>query len=181
MTCSIKRFLVIVAATLFSSCQQQVQTFTLEEAREYLDMVDNTMSRGIDYLGSENGFHYFEIKREFAPDPRFRISRSSALYEPSETYPYRRWFPVRTPACGELKGLRLEILDEPAGFLYLLGGQSYTAPADIPAHQWQHVRCVYLGHKSLDISSRMHKTIAPYLQGRTDIRYSGPTSGLPAD
>lgn len=174
------RLLLLLPALLLCACQQQVKTCTLQEAREFLDMSDNTMSRGINYLGSDEEFHYFEIKREFALDPRFRISKDYALYTPAETRPYHSWFPERTDACKELKGLHLNILDEPGGFVYQLEGTDYTSPADIPASRWQHVRHVYLGHKSLTVSSCMRQSIAPYLQGRTDIRYTGPTSGIPA-
>ena len=174
------RPLLLLSALLLCSCQQQVETYTLQEARDFLTLADNTMSRGIDYLGSDEEYHYFEVKREFALDPRFRISRDATLYTPAETRPYHRWFPDRTAACKELKGLRLSIHDEPGGFIYQLEGKDYTSPADIPASQWQHVRHVYLGHKSLTVSSSMRESIAPYLQGRTDIRYSRPISGIPA-
>ena len=174
-----KPFLLLLPLLLICSCRQQVQTYTLEEARAWLDMVDNTMSRGIDYLGSDSGFHYFEINREFAPDPRFRIARESALYADSDTHPYRRWHPKHTPACEELKGLHLYISEESGTFRYQLENRVYTSPADIPANQWQHVRYVILGDKSLTVSGRMQKSIAPYLQGRNDIRYSSPISGMP--
>ena len=173
------RPLLLTLTLLLCSCQQQVKTYSLNEARDFLDMADNTMSRGIDYLGSDAEYHYFEIKREFSLDPRFRISRDAALYPPAEIRPYHSWFPERSAACKELKGLRLSILDEPEGFIYQLEGKDYTSPADIPASQWQHVRHVYLGHKSLTVSSSMRESIAPYLQGRTDIRYTGPTSSIP--
>ena len=163
-----KKYSLILAAIcglLTCACQQQVETYTLPEARNFLDMADNTMSRGIDYLGSDAEYHYFEIKREFARDPRFRISRDAALYSPAEIRPYHSWVPDRTTACKELKGLCLNILDEPGGFIYQLEGKDYTSPAGIPASQWQHVRHVYLGHKSLTVSSSMRESIAPYLQG----------------
>lgn len=174
------RPLLLLSALLLCSCQQQVDTYTLQEARDFLDMADNTMSRGIDYLGSDKAYHYFEVRREFVRDPRFRISRDYALYTPAETRPYHSWLPERSPACKELKGLHLSILDKADGFCYRLEGKEYANPADIPARQWQHVRHVYLGHKSLTVSSCMRQSIAPYLQGRTDIRYTGPTSGIPA-
>lgn len=173
------RPLLLLSALLLFSCQQQVDTYTLQEARDFLDMADNTMSRGIDYLGSDEAYHYFEVRREFIRDPRFRISRDATLYTPAETRPYHSWLPERSPACKELKGLRLSIHDEPGGFIYQLEGKDYTSPADIPASQWQHVRHVYLGHKAPSVSNRMRESIAPYLQGRTDIRYTGPTSSIP--
>ena len=174
------RPLLLLSALLLCSCQQQVETYTLQEARHFLDMADNTMSRGVDYLGSDAAYHYFEVRREFARDPRFRISRDSALYTPAETRPYHSWFPERSSACRELKGLHLSILDEPDGFHYRLEDKEYANPADIPARQWQHVRHVYLGHKATTVSNRMQKSIEPYLQGRIDIRYSGPISSIPA-
>ncbi len=174
------RPLLLLSALLLCSCQQQVDTYTLQEARDFLDMADNTMSRGIDYLGSDKAYHYFEVRREFVRDPRFRISRDYALYTPAETRPYHSWLPERSPACKELKGLHLSILDKADGFCYRLEGKEYANPADIPARQWQHVRHVHLGHKVLSVSNRMRQSIAPYLLGRTDIRYTGPTSGIQA-
>lgn len=175
------RRLLLPLTLLLCSCQQQVQTYTLREARDFLDTADNTMSRGIDYLGSDEEYHYFEISRDFAIDPRFRIGKDTALYSPAETHPYHSWFPERTAACEKLKGLHLRIFDEPGGFIYQLEGKDYSSPADIPANQWQHVRHVYLEHKSLPVSSKMQESIVPYLQGRTDIRFHGsPINGIPA-
>lgn len=93
-----RHLLILLSALLLCSCQQQVETYTLQEARDFLTLADNTMSRGIDYLGSDEEYHYFEVRREFALDPRFRISRDSGLYAP-----YHRWFPVRSAACRKLK------------------------------------------------------------------------------
>ena len=112
------RRLLLPLTLLLCSCQQQVQTYTLREARDFLDMADNTMSRGINYLGSDEEYHYFEISRDFAIDPRFRIGKDTALYSPAETHPYHSWFPERTAACEKLKGLHLRIFDEPGGFIY---------------------------------------------------------------
>lgn len=176
---TMNRLLLLLPALLLCSCQQQVDTYTLQEARDFLDMADNTMSRGIDYLGSDEAYHYFEVRREFIRDPRFRISRDYALYTPAETRPYHSWLPERSPACKELKGIHLSILDKADGFCYRLEGKEYADPADIPARQWQHVRHVHLGHKAPSVSNRMRESIAPFLQGRTDIRYSGPISGIP--
>lgn len=97
------RPLLLLSALLLCSCQQQVETYTLQEARDFLTLADNSMSRGIDYLGSDEEYHYFEVRREFALNPRFRISRDSGLYDPTEIHPYHRWFPVRSAACRKLK------------------------------------------------------------------------------
>ena len=173
------RPLILLSALLLCSCQQQVDTYTLQEARDFLDMADNTMSRGIDFLGSDEEYHYFEVRREFALNPRFRISRDATPCTPRQKpAPTTAGYP-NTPACKELKGMHLSIHDEPGGFIYQLEGKDYTSPADIPASQWQHVRLVYLGHKAPSVSNRMRESIAPYLQGRTDIRYTGPTSSIP--
>ena len=105
-----RHLLILLSALLLCSCLQQVETYTLQEARDFLALADNTMSRGIDYLGSDEEYHYFEVRREFARDPRFRISRDSGLYAPTEICPYHRWFPERSAACRELKEQHSEII-----------------------------------------------------------------------
>ena len=65
---SIPRLLLLLPA-LLCSCQKQVHTWTLHQALDYLDY-PQTMSRGVDYLGSDADFHYFEHKLEMASDKR---------------------------------------------------------------------------------------------------------------
>ena len=105
-----RHLLILLSALLLCSCLQQVETYTLQEARDFLALADNTMSRGIDYLGSDEEYHYFEVRREFARDPRFRISRNSGLYAPTEIRPYHRWFPERSAACRELTEQHSELI-----------------------------------------------------------------------
>lgn len=81
-----------------SSCSQEIKTFSMAEAREYVAS-PQSMFRGIDYLGTKDGFHYFEYKREMARDSRFRIPQGE--YSPQCTVEYSPWFPTRTDVYAE--------------------------------------------------------------------------------
>lgn len=72
------------------ACQRDMGTLTLQEARDYLN-TPTTLSRGVDYLGSDEEFHYFEHRLEIARDVRFRIRCTDGIYLPHETMPYRSW------------------------------------------------------------------------------------------
>ena len=90
--------LLLVGAASLSSCTQEVRTFSMAEAREYIAS-PQSMFRGIDYLGTKDGFHYFEYKREMARDSRFRIPQGE--YSPRCTVEYSPWFPTRTDVYAE--------------------------------------------------------------------------------
>ena len=116
------------AAVGMSSCQANQGTLSLAEARYYLSRPD-MMSRGIDYLGSDAEFHYFEHKREMARDVRFRISVTENIYLPHETVPYRSWFPERRDAYSLLKGLNLTVDSD---LSCMIEGKPYASPAAVP-------------------------------------------------
>lgn len=96
-TASIAPLLLLVAIGL-SSCSQEITTFSMAEAREYVTS-PQSMFRGIDYLGTKDGLHYFEYKREMARDSRFRIPQGE--YSPKCTVEYSPWFPTRTDVYAE--------------------------------------------------------------------------------
>lgn len=90
---------------LLSSCQQEPATYSLSEARDFLDKRAESMDRGICYLGSDAQYHYFEIEREISRNVLFRIPRNAELFAPGDLMPYRSWFPKRRRINGELRRL----------------------------------------------------------------------------
>ena len=151
-------------------------TLTWAEAGYYLNRPD-MMSRGVDYLGSDTEFHYFEHKRDLARDVRFRISVSEGIYSQQETMPYRSWFPDRRDAYKELKGLILIVFpDLSCG----IDGTFYASPAEVPAELWPKVVIVHITDKRSKEARKMEQQIAPYLKGSPNVRYIYPLSGLPA-
>ena len=165
-----------LAAMGLNSCQKNLGTLSLAEARYYLSRPD-MMSRGIDYLGSDAEFHYFEHKRDLAQDVRFRISVSEDIYSPQETMPYRSWFPDRRDAYTELKeGSMIVFPDLSCG----IDGTYYASPAAVPSELWPKVVIVLITDKRSKEARKMEQQIAPYLQESSDVRYIYPLSGLPA-
>ena len=175
---SIPRLLLLLPA-LLCSCQKQVHTWTLHQALDYLDY-PQTMSRGVDYLGSDADFHYFEHKLEMASDVRFRIS-AYENYTPSHAMPYHAWFPDRTPANDELDALSLRIChDNQAGtFIYWYKGKRLENPAAISTDILQTIRRICLPDKSKDINELALQPIRRHLENKIDADFSVPTSGLP--
>lgn len=165
-----------LAAMCLSSCHKNMGTLSLAEARSYLNQPD-TMSRGVDYLGSDADFHYFEHKREIARDERFRISVSENIYLPHETVPYRSWFPERRDAYSSIKGLHLTVNSD---LSCMIEGKPYASPAAVPGELWPKVGTVYFCDKRYDETRLMEQQFAPYLQKSPHVRYIYPLSGLPA-
>lgn len=160
---------------LFCACQQEPVTFTWAEARDYLE-TPRSMNRGVDYLGSDDRFHYFEHKLEMARDVRFRISTAEEIYAPYETMPYRSWFPERRDAHTELLGLSLTINPDCG---CTLNGTPYKTLAEIPAELWSKVSRVHFNDKSLEGIRRLKQELRPYLKNAPRVRYIHSTSGLP--
>ena len=173
-------FSMLLSALLLCSCQQQVHTWSLNQALEYINF-QQTVSRGVDYLGSDAGFHYFEHKKALGNDVRFRIS-TSENYAPGSPMPYRAWFPDRTPAYGELDALCLNIhYDSRNGtFVYWYKGKKLENPAAIPTEILQSVRLIFLPDKRADINEQALQPIRQHLENKIDADFSAPTSGLPA-
>lgn len=172
-------FPLLLSALLLCSCQQQVHTWSLPTALEYLD-TPNSMSRGVDYLGSDADFHYFEHDIEMGSNVRFRIS--ACEYTPVSQAPYRSWFPHRRQASQELGRLSLAIHShyQDAGFTYWYMGKEFQNPAELPAESWQHIRCIHLPAKSVDINQAAKDAIRPYLPDFPKLHFIAPVSGLPA-
>ena len=160
---------------LLCSCQQEPMTCTWAEARDYLE-TPRSMSRGVDYLGSDARFHYFEHKLEMARDVRFRISTAEEIYAPYETMPYRSWFPERRDAYTALLGLSLSISTDSG---CVLNGTRYTTPAEIPPDLWPKVGRVHFDTKSPQDIRRLEQELQPYLKNAPRIRYTHATSSLP--
>lgn len=176
-----KRLLLFLFSALFlCSCQQKVHTWTLLQTLEYLDF-QRSMSRGVDYLGSDADFHYFEHKLEMAPNVRFRIDRI-AEYTPSTPMPYRAWFPDRLPVDDELDALSLIIHQDsqPGKFTYWYKGKKIEDPSAISTDILQTIRRIRLPSKLADINEQALKPIRHHLENKIDADFSVPTSGLPA-
>ena len=149
-------------------------TLTLQEARDYLN-TPTTLSRGVDYLGSDEEFHYFEHRLEIARDVRFRIRCTDGIYLPHETMPYRSWFPERRDAYTALLGLSLSISPDSS---CVLNGTRYTTPAEIPPDLWPKVGKVHFDTKSPQDIRRLEQELQPYLKNASRIRYTHATSSL---
>ena len=176
-----KRFLFsLFTALLLCACQQKVHTWSLLQTLEYLDF-QQSMSRGVDYLGSDADFHYFEHKLEMAPDVRFRINRIDE-FTPSSPMLYRAWFPERLPADDELDALSLIIHQDsqPGKFTYWYKGKKIEDPAAISTDILQTIRRISLPSKHPDINEQALKPIRHHLENKIDADFSIPTSGLPA-
>lgn len=166
---------LLFVSLLLCSCQQEPVTYTWAEARKYLE-TPRSMSRGVDYLGSDTRFHYFEHKLEMARDECFRISTEEEIYAPCETMPYRSWFPERRDAYTELLGLSLFINPDSS---CVLNGTQYTTPAEIPTELWSEVGRVHFNAKSLQDIRLLKQKLQPYLKNSPHARYTHATSGLP--
>ena len=169
----------LFTALLLCACQQKVHTWSLLQTLEYLDF-QQTMSKGVDYLGSDADFHYFEHKLEMAPDVRFRIDRIDE-FTPSSPMPYSSWFPDRLPADDELDALSLIIHQDsqPGKFTYWYKGKKIEDPAAISTDILQTIRRIRLPSKHPDINEQALKPIRHHLENKIDVDFSVPTSGLP--
>lgn len=160
---------------LLSACQQEPMTCTWAEARDYLE-TPASMNRGVDYLGSDARYHYFEHRLEIARDVRFRIAMTEGIYEPNETMPYRSWFPERRDAYTDLLGLHLTINPDSS---CMLNGTRYKTPAEIPAELWPEVGRVHFNDKRWPVITRLRQELQPYLRNTPEVRITHATSGLP--
>lgn len=165
-----------LAAVGLSSCHKDMGTLSLSDARNYLNRPD-TLSRGVDYLGSDAEFHYFEHKREAARDVRFRISVSEGIYLPHETVPYRSRFPERRDAYSAIKGKMLLMNPDMS---CMIEGKTYASPAAVPAELWPELSAVYFNDKRYNETKLMEQQLAPYLKSSPQVRYVYPLSGIPS-
>lgn len=149
-------------------------TLTLQEAREHLN-TPTTLSRGVDYLGSDEEFHYFEHRLEIARDVRFRIRCTDGIYLPHETMPYRSWCPERRDAYRTIAGLHLTIHPD---FSCEAEGRTYSSPATVPAELWPRVGTVHFPDKRHNETKQMEQQLEPYLKNTPAVRFTYPISGL---
>lgn len=156
------------------ACQRDMGTLTLQEAREHLN-TPTTLSRGVDYLGSDEEFHYFEHRQEIARDVRFRIRCTDGIYLPHETMPYRSWCPERRDAYSTIAGLHLTIHPD---FSCEVEGRTYPGPAAVPAEFWPRVGTVHFLDKRHNKVRQMEQQLAPYLKNTPDVHFTYPISGL---
>lgn len=167
-------FTVFLSLLLLCACQLDRGILTLPEARTYLSTPES-VSRGVDYLGSDTEFHYFEHKRATARNVRFRISCAEGIYAPYETMPYHRWFPERRDAYTALMGLHLTIHPD---FSCSVEGCTYSNPAAVPAEIRAEVGTVHLTDKRLNKMKQWEQYLAPYRKNIPAVRFSYPCSGL---
>ena len=167
-------FAVLLPFFLLCACQQDRGILTLQQARTYLNTPES-VSRGVDYLGSDEEFHYFEHKRATARNVRFRISCAEGIYAPYETMPYHRWFPERRDAYTTIMGLHLTIHPD---FSCSVEGCTYANPAAVPAEIRAKVGTIHLTDKRLNKMKQWEQYLAPYKNNTPAVRFSYPGSGF---
>ncbi len=161
---------------VLAGCENHVGTLTLPAAADYMRSPD-TMYRGLDYLGTADGYHYFEKKREMAADVRFRVPESQ--YAPAQTFAYRSWFPRQEDVSAEWANMVLTIHRE-APYRCSLGAKYYRSPSEVPVHMWRAVRVVVLPGKTEADCSAARAALAPYLRGNQQVFYYNPPSSMPS-
>lgn len=160
---------------VLTGCENHVGSLTLPAAADYMQSPD-TMYRGLDYLGTADGYHYFEKKREMAADVRFRVPE--AQYTPPQTFAYRSWFPRRADVSAEWANMVLTIHRE-APHSCRLGAKYYRSPSEVPAHMWRAVRVVVLPGKTEADCASAKAALVQYLKGNQQVTYYHPLSSLP--
>lgn len=165
----------LLMAVGLCACSQEVKTYSLPQALYDMEVPDS-MYRGIDYLGTAGGYHYFEKKREAAADVAFRIPASA--YTPAQQFEYRAWFPQRTEVSGEWAAMVLSIIPHGSSYRYTIGGQCYDNAAAVPPHMWQKVYVVKLPHKADSLNTPAKASVASYLKKNRQPVYMQPISGL---
>ena len=170
------KWLCILCCMMLVGCSPQVGTLSLPAAAWHMQVADS-LCRGLDYLGTAEGYHYFEKKREAASDIRFRIP--VAQYSPPQSFAYRSCFPQRADVSAEWTGMVLVINGVKTPYPCAIGGKQYGSLSEVPAHLWRGVRVVILPSKSEAESARARASLAPYLRNNEQVFYSLPLSGIP--
>lgn len=173
MSLSIYRIAFLLAcAAVLSGCSS-VPTYSLHQALESANFPSD-MFLGVDYLGSDTAFHYFEYKRRLHRDIRFRIQRSE--YTPKEQWNYCAWWPERR--VFDYEKMILSIAEKGNRFEYRIGNFCYDSPGEIPYAVRQNIRLIYLPSKRTAVSRRALAQLKPYLKNSADIRFIAPISGI---
>lgn len=163
---------VSVAGVLLSGCGE-VRTCTLPQVLVAADS-PQSLFRGVDYLGSDEAYHYFDYKKELARDILFRVNRAD--YTPAEEWEYCRWRSRRK--AFDYQEMILNICMDRDRFRYRIGNREFRAPAEIPSADWQKIRLVNLPSKDRRLSRRAEQVVLPFLKhpGKTLMR--SPVSGM---
>lgn len=165
----------LLTAVGLCACSPEVKTLSFPQALHDMQIPD-TLYRGLDYIGTADGYHYFEKKREVAADFTFRIP--AAEYTPAQQFAYRSWFPQRAEVSREWSAMVMDIIPQDRSFRYVIGGQSYDRAAAVPPHVWQKVRVVMLPYKAENLNTAAKASVAPYLKKNRQPVYMQPISGL---
>ena len=164
--------MVSVAGVLLSGCGE-VQICTLPQVLVAADS-PQSMFRGVDYLGSDEAYHYFEYKKELARDIRFRVSRAD--YIPEEEWAYSRLWTRRQ--AFDYQEMILNITLEGDGFLYRIGNCEFRNPAEISAADWQKIRLINFPSKDRRLSRRAEQKVLPFLNHPGKVLMLSPVSGI---
>ena len=168
---------VLLCAIGLSSCCQQYTTLSVHDALLYMDMGDS-MYRGLDYLGTSDGYHYFAKRRELAADVRFRVPESE--YFPVQVFPYRSCFTQRVDVSAEWSDMVMHIIPQGKQFNYAVGGMCYDSAAVVPKQLWKKLRTVMLPYKLESLNAPAEASLVPYLSKNQQVIFKTPMSGLPA-
>ena len=168
---------VLLCAIGLSSCCQQYTTLSVHDALLYMDMGDS-MYRGLDYLGTSDGYHYFAKRRELAADVRFRVPESE--YFPVQVFPYRSCFTQRVDVSDEWSDMVMHIIPQGKQFNYAVGGMCYDSAAVVPKQLWKKLRTVMLPYKLESLNAPAEASLVPYLSKNQQVIFKTPMSGLPA-
>ena len=167
---------ILLSAMGLSACCRQYATLSMPDALHYMEMGDS-MYRGLDYLGTSDGYHYFAKRRELAADVRFRVPESE--YFPVQVFPYRSCFTQRVDVSAEWSDMVMHIIPQGKQFNYAVGGKNYNNAAAVPQHLWKSVREVLLPYKIESLNAPAVASISLYLENNQHVLLKTPISGLP--
>ena len=168
---------ILLSAMGLSACCQQYTTLSMHDALLYMETGDS-MYRGLDYLGTSDGYHYFAKRRELAADVRFRVPESE--YFPVQMFPYRSCFTQRVDVSAEWSDMVMHIIPQGKQFNYAVGGMCYDSAAVVPKHLWKKLRTVMLPYKLESLNAPAEASLVPYLSKNQQVIFKTPMSGLPA-
>ncbi len=177
MMLNYQRLVLVLLCTMgLSACCQQCATLSMPDALHYMEMGDS-MYLGLDYLGTSDGYHYFEKQRELAADVRFRVPEGE--YTPAQVIPYHSCFTQRVDVSAEWSDMVMRIIPQGKQFNYAIGGKNYNNAAAVPQHLWKSVRVVVLPYKIESLNAPAVASVSLYLENNQQVILKTPISGLP--
>ena len=177
MMLNYQRLVLVLLCTMgLSACCRQYATLSMPDALHYMEMGDS-MYRGLDYLGTSDGYHYFEKQRELAADVRFRVPEGE--YTPAQVIPYHSCFTQRVDVSAEWSDMVMHIIPQGKQFNYAIGGKNYNNAAAVPQHLWKSVRVVVLPYKIESLNAPAVASVSLYLENNQHVLLKTPISGLP--